>query len=78
MQQLPSRDFFTSLKHTSANAESYILGAMGKVPSCKESEVVEMKSVNENYFKSSIKNFQKSLPFREIYVKYLEKNSIQV
>ena len=51
---------------------------MGKVPSCKGSEVVEMKSVNENYFTSSIKNFQKSLPFREIYVKYLEKNSIQV
>ena len=37
-----------------------------------------MKSVNENYFKSSLENFQKSLPFREIYVKYLEKNNIQV
>ena len=37
-----------------------------------------MKSVNENYFKSLLENFQKSLPFREIYVKYLEKNSVQV
>ena len=35
-----------------------------------------MKSVNENYFKSSLENFQKLLPFRKIYVKYLEKNSI--
>ena len=34
----------------------------------------EMKSVNENYFKSSL--VQKSLPFRKIYIKYLEKNSI--
>ena len=32
----------------------------------------EMKSVNEKYFKSLIDNFQKSLRFREIYVKYLE------
>ena len=38
----------------------------------------EMKPAYENYFKSSIKNFQKSIPFREIYVKYLEKNSIWV
>ena len=37
-----------------------------------------MKSVNENYFKSSLEKFQKSLPFRKIYVKYLEKKSIQV
>ena len=37
----------------------------------------EMKSVRETYFKSSLENFQKSLPFKEIYVKYLEKNSIQ-
>ena len=29
----------------------------------------EMKSVNENYFKSSIENFQKSLHFREMYVR---------
>ena len=36
----------------------------------------EMKSVNENYLKSSLEKFQNSLPFREIYVKYLEKNSI--
>ena len=32
----------------------------------------EMKSVNENYFKSSLENFQKSLNFVEIYVKYLD------
>ena len=37
-----------------------------------------MKPVNENYFKSSLEKFQKSLPFREIYVKYLEKNSIVI
>ena len=37
----------------------------------------EMKSVRETYFKSSLEKFQKSLPFKEIYVKYLEKNSIQ-
>ena len=36
----------------------------------------EMKSAYENYFKSSLENLQKSLPFREIYVKYLGKNSI--
>ena len=35
-----------------------------------------MKAVN--YFKSSLENFQKSLPVRETYVKYLEKNSIVV
>ena len=36
----------------------------------------EMKSANENYFKSLLENFQKSLLFKEIYAKYLEKNSI--
>ena len=38
----------------------------------------EMKSINEklDYFKSSLENFQKSLPFQEIDLKYLEKNSI--
>ena len=37
-----------------------------------------MKSVNENYFKRSFETFQKPLPFREIYLKYIEKNNIQV
>ena len=41
-----------------------------------QNEVDEMKSVKENYFKSSLENFQNSLSFREIYVKLLEKNSI--
>ena len=36
----------------------------------------EIKSVNENYFKDSLENFQKSFPIREIHVKYLEKNCI--
>ena len=36
----------------------------------------EIKSGSENYFKSSLENFQKPLPFRDIYVKYLEKNII--
>ena len=38
-----------------------------------------MISFNENYFKRTLENFQKSLSFfafREIYVKYLQKNSI--
>ena len=35
-----------------------------------------MKSVYENYFKNSLENFRKSLLFREIYIKYLEKNSV--
>ena len=35
-----------------------------------------MKSVYENYFKSSLENLQKSLTFQEIYLKYLGKNSI--
>ena len=34
----------------------------------------EIKSAYEKCSKSFFKNFQKSLPFREIYVKYLEKN----
>ena len=38
----------------------------------------EMKSAYENYFKSSLENLQKSLPFPEIYIKYLEKNCTQV
>ena len=38
----------------------------------------EMKSAYETYSKSSLQNLQKSRLFREIYVKYLEKNSIQV
>ena len=38
----------------------------------------EIKSAYENYLKNSLENFQESLPFREIYVKYLEKNSISV
>ena len=33
-----------------------------------------MKSVNENFFKSSPENFQNLLSFREIYIKHLEKN----
>ena len=36
----------------------------------------EIKSGSENYFKNSLENFQKPLPFRDIYVKYLEKNII--
>ena len=37
---------------------------------------LKMKSAYENYLKSSIEHLQKSLPFRVIYVKYLEKNNI--
>ena len=33
----------------------------------------EMKSGYENYLQSSLEIFQKSLLFRKIYVKYLEK-----
>ena len=36
----------------------------------------EIKTTQENYFKSSLENFQKSLRFKKIYVKYSEKNSI--
>ena len=38
----------------------------------------EMKSFYKNYFKSSLdkSHLQKSLPFREMYAKYQEKNSI--
>ena len=39
---------------------------------------IKMKSAYENYFKLSLKNLQKSFPYREIYIKYLEENSIQV
>ena len=35
-----------------------------------------MKSGYENYFESSLENSQEPLPFREIYVKKLGKNSI--
>ena len=34
-----------------------------------------MKYVNKDYFKRSLENFQKSLLFRGIWVKHLEKNS---
>ena len=37
-----------------------------------------MKSAYENYFKSSPESLQKSLRFRVIYAKYLEKNSMYV
>ena len=43
-----------------------------------DKELGEMKSAYENYFKSSPESLQKSLPFRVIYVKYLEKNSMYV
>ena len=43
--------------------------------SCDKELGDEMKSVTENYFKSSLENFQKSFAFRETYVRYLEKNS---
>ena len=36
----------------------------------------EIKAAYENYSKNSLQNLQKSLPFIDIYVKYLEKNSI--
>ena len=39
--------------------------------------MVKWKFVNENYLnKGSQVDFQKSLHFKEIYVKYLDKNSI--
>ena len=39
----------------------------------------EMKSGYENYFKSSLENLQKSLPFREIYIKiFREKQYIGI
>ena len=39
----------------------------------------EMKFVKENYLnKISLVNFRKLLPFREVYVTYLEKNSIAI
>ena len=45
---------------------------------CDEELGGEMKFVNENYFKSSLENFQKSLSFREICVKYSKKNSVGI
>ena len=42
---------------------------------CSEELDGEMKFVNENCFKSSLENFQKSLRFRETYVKYIGRNS---
>ena len=36
----------------------------------------QMTSAYKIYFRSSHENFQKSPPFKETYVKYLEKNSI--
>ena len=38
----------------------------------------EMKSVNENCFESSLENFQKLLPFRDIYGKYQRKTVYSV
>ena len=43
---------------------------------CDKERGEEIKSAYENYFKRSLKTLENSLPFREIYVKYLEKNSI--
>ena len=43
--------------------------------SCDKELGSEIKSVNENYFQCSLGNFQKLLLFREMYAKYLEKNS---
>ena len=43
---------------------------------CDNELGAKMKSVYKNYLKSSPENLQKLLPFREICVKYLEKNSI--
>ena len=43
---------------------------------CDKEPCGEMKCLNENYFKSSLENYQKALVFREIYVKNFEKNSI--
>ena len=42
---------------------------------CDKEFGVEINSAYENYFKRSLKNLQKSLCFREIYLKCLEKNS---
>ena len=40
---------------------------------CDEELGSEMKPAIEKYFKRSLENFQKPLPFREICVKYIEK-----
>ena len=37
-----------------------------------------MKFINENFFKGSLENFQKSLSSRKIYVSHLEKSSIVI
>ena len=42
----------------------------------KELAVKWRLPMKTTYFKSSIENLQKSLSVREIYVKYLEQNSI--
>ena len=44
--------------------------------SCDKQLGGEMNFFNANVFKSSLENFQKSLPFWEIYVKYKEKRRI--
>ena len=41
---------------------------------CDKERGEEIKSAYENYFKRSLKTLENSLPFREIYLKYLEKN----
>ena len=33
-----------------------------------------MMSAHKNYFKISLENLKNALPFKEIYIKYLEKN----
>ena len=38
----------------------------------------ELKFSNKNHFKSSFENLKRSFSFREIYVKYSEKDSIQL
>ena len=45
---------------------------------CNEELGSDMKPAIENYFKSSLENFQNSLPFREIYQKYVEKNDVVI
>ena len=45
---------------------------------CDKERGGEIKSPKKNYLKSSLENFQKSLPYWEIYVKYLEKNNRQI
>ena len=45
---------------------------------CDEELDSEMKPTIEKYFKGSLENFQKPLPFREICVKYVEKNDLVI